>query len=754
MKTSSSVLRAAGGSALAFAASVFASSFALAAPPAERVPADVIVPSDGIPSTTPWGAFTPWPSRCLDDIAVIAGPTSSDGRVLYAWTRDDVTGQWNWSGLLPIAGTAPTGTEMTAAWLVFSNRTDTIATTHLKEGITVIRKINGEWTYRGMIPVPYANSSRRMEVSGDTALTWTSTVLKFWRFDEGSTTWLQTGQQPIDLIGVGSSIARFRVAAGIIDGVAIVPWLLPQEEWATGRSSIHTFSLANPAVPIEGQEIFQDEENPWALGPGLALGPDWLAVRSVQRTDPANVGRIGFYKRNAEGQFERTQFAAKATSAYPEGFSGDRFIGGPAIWTLDASGQWNRGAELTPDPQWFSGNGCIAVTADYKLAVWSDPNDCDNDGEVDAFAIASGKVPDCNRNGRPDACDIASGLLADTNGNGAPDACEADCDENGISDLTQIRDGALASCDDPNVLASCAIAGGAADVNGDGVMDVCGPDADGDGVPDVTEIAKGKREDCGGDWIPDDAPTYFPTGQAIGSPYWYYGGTPAGTTMMVAMGYDADPDLRYINRVTLGVGIGNPSDPWSPIGREYKVHIFSDPNGDRLADDGALLWTGTEIFNGTELQSIDVPGVPIGGLAFIVAFQAPQGAWNTTGYWMNTLEEGSGFFKGNGIYQISSLVNFPGLNGGSAYLALGTTLPDDPMQAMTMGGPSGLDPHLTVYTNGCPIEGDVNGDGVVNGADLGHLLGDWGEGPSLADLNGDGVVDGVDLGTLLGAWTG
>jgi chitinase len=49
--------------------------------------------------------------------------------------------------------------------------------------------------------------------------------------------------------------------------------------------------------------------------------------------------------------------------------------------------------------------------------------------------------------------------------------------------------------------------------------------------------------------------------------------------------------------------------------------------------------------------------------------------------------------------------------------------------------------------------GDLDGDGAVDGADLGVLLGQWG-GPasSAADLNGDRAVDGVDLGALLGAW--
>ena len=48
--------------------------------------------------------------------------------------------------------------------------------------------------------------------------------------------------------------------------------------------------------------------------------------------------------------------------------------------------------------------------------------------------------------------------------------------------------------------------------------------------------------------------------------------------------------------------------------------------------------------------------------------------------------------------------------------------------------------------------GDINGDGVVNGADLAALLTQWGtNGP--ADLNGDGIVNGTDLATLLTNWT-
>ena len=57
-----------------------------------------------------------------------------------------------------------------------------------------------------------------------------------------------------------------------------------------------------------------------------------------------------------------------------------------------------------------------------------------------------------------------------------------------------------------------------------------------------------------------------------------------------------------------------------------------------------------------------------------------------------------------------------------------------------------------------PIPADLDGDGAVNGVDLGLLLGSWGEcrdGVACpADLTGDEEVDGADLGTLLASWTG
>ncbi len=49
--------------------------------------------------------------------------------------------------------------------------------------------------------------------------------------------------------------------------------------------------------------------------------------------------------------------------------------------------------------------------------------------------------------------------------------------------------------------------------------------------------------------------------------------------------------------------------------------------------------------------------------------------------------------------------------------------------------------------------GDLNDDGLINSADLGLLLGSWGNaGDPAADLNDDAVVDSADLGLMLGLW--
>ncbi len=62
---------------------------------------------------------------------------------------------------------------------------------------------------------------------------------------------------------------------------------------------------------------------------------------------------------------------------------------------------------------------------------------------------------------------------------------------------------------------------------------------------------------------------------------------------------------------------------------------------------------------------------------------------------------------------------------------------------------------VRVFASGCaesPCVGDLNGDGQVNGADVGLMLAAWGSSDPAADLTADGLVNGADLGLLLGGW--
>jgi hypothetical protein len=55
---------------------------------------------------------------------------------------------------------------------------------------------------------------------------------------------------------------------------------------------------------------------------------------------------------------------------------------------------------------------------------------------------------------------------------------------------------------------------------------------------------------------------------------------------------------------------------------------------------------------------------------------------------------------------------------------------------------------------GPDLPGDLNGDGEVNGEDVGIFLSQWGSSDGIADINGDGLVDGADFGILIANWTG
>jgi hypothetical protein len=115
----------------------------------------------------------------------------------------------------------------------------------------------------------------------------------------------------------------------------------------------------------------------------------------------------------------------------------------------------------------------------------------------------------------------------------------------------------------------------------------------------------------------------------------------------------------------------------------------------------------------------------------VVYLQSTGGSFNNFGYYIDTIFGNYNFGQySNGTVAVPRYK--PARMLTETYGVVGPNVPPPPA---------------------CPA--DLNLDGVVNGADLGLMLGAWGPCPSTpcaADLNLDGVVNGADLGLMLGAW--
>ena len=97
-------------------------------------------------------------------------------------------------------------------------------------------------------------------------------------------------------------------------------------------------------------------------------------------------------------------------------------------------------------------------------------------------------------------------------------------------------------------------------------------------------------------------------------------------------------------------------------------------------------------------------------------------------------------------YALSSLVP-----AGTSSIRLRFDATDNPNDSVTEAGIDGI--RIQTYVCGSAVPGDVNGDGVVDFADLVGLLGSWGVclvgEPCPADIDGNGSVDFGDLVALL-----
>jgi hypothetical protein len=403
----------------------------------------------------------------------------------------------------------------------------------------------------------------------------------------------------------------------------------------------------------------------------------------------------------------------------------------------------------------------ICNTADNCPGV---PNPSQADCDANGLGDACDSTPDCNANGRKDACDLASGTSADIDANGKPDECQTvdvpgshptiqsaiDAAPAGEMRIIRVAAGTyperlvidgkpvrvIGAGSASTVVDATGLGGTAVTVRGGagrGTLLKGLTVRGGTGSPSPTSPA---FSIAGGLLVDRCAPTVedcrFTANSAPygGGAYVFW--SPAPGALFRNCAFDANAATSF------GGGV-DCYEAWctfdgcafagntSPV-RGGAVHA-SNGSG-TIEPDPALVFqgctfTGNASGRGAAVDHDDTePGVPL-------ALESCTITGNTS----------TDAFPGNAAVAAAQ---------PRIIRMTGTTA--------CQNAPRNVQPQaLTQDSSGnmvCDCAADLNGDGTVNGADLGALLSFWGPAGGLpqADIDGSGTVDGFDLAIMLAAW--
>jgi hypothetical protein len=458
-----------------------------------------------------------------------------------------------------------------------------------------------------------------------------------------------------------------------------------------------------------------------------------------------------------------------------------------------------------------NGNNLLDV---YETNDGTTP-DCDNNNVPDSCDIGRGGTNDCNLNGVPDACEISANPSIDCDQNGAIDTCEiatlgtaVDCDQNGRIDRCQVAETSGIDCNANLKPDSCDIASGLSmDRDANGEPDECQT------VQVPSQIA---TIQAAIDSAPSNkmriimvAPgTYAGPFDFKGKPVIVHGTSHAQTILSGSSGQSlsvvrftgGEPPIAALERVTVRGGASGspvPNNPTVLVGGAIFGYNSAASVRDCFIENNAAGFGGGAYFlncTGSVTNTVfrnNSASADGGGL------QVNQSAMNITDV---VVESNVCNSRGGGMHLVQGTPTLTrvtvrnnqssNLIGGVSWFATGSSTARLVMNAcsitgntagVTQGGlgisetaslPSSASLQgTTVCTNTprpnvsgrwtdlggntvCDCTGDLNQDGIVNGADISAILSYWGPNPALpaADITGDGIVNGSDLAAVLTNW--
>jgi hypothetical protein len=167
----------------------------------------------------------------------------------------------------------------------------------------------------------------------------------------------------------------------------------------------------------------------------------------------------------------------------------------------------------------------------------------------------------------------------------------------------------------------------------------------------------------------------------------------------------------------------------------YEYAIYNYNSGDAVNGFSIPLPNGLIVEEMGFHDSVDRSGEPYATNKWVMTQNGGQASWNTDEYAQNPDANAIRWGTQYNFWFVTSAEP----SDGTAEIEIFET---NGMAEITVSVPTG---------SGNPY--DLNGDGIVDGADVGLFLSLWGDLGGPGDFNDDGIVDGADFGSLLAAWS-